>query len=40
MNSIQDLIGLQKIDTHLEEIEELLGNLPRKVAALSRKKKH
>ena len=34
MNSIQDLIGLQEIDTHLEEIEELLGNLPKKVAAL------
>ena len=39
MNSIQDLIGLQKIDTHLEEIEELLGNLPRKVAALKSEEK-
>ena len=34
MNSIQDMIELQKIDSQLAEIEELLGDLPIKVADL------
>ena len=37
MNSIQDLIELQKIDSQLEEIEELLGDLPIKVTELKNK---
>ena len=37
MNLIQNLIGLQQIDTNLEEIEELLGDLPLKVSDLKRK---
>ena len=38
MNSIQDLIELQKIDSQLAEIEELLGDLPIKVTDLKNKK--
>ena len=38
MNSIQDLIELQKIDYQLAEIEELLGDLPIKVTDLKNKK--
>ena len=34
MNSILDMIELQKIDSQLAEIEELLGDLPIKVADL------
>ena len=37
MNSIQDLIELQKIDSQLAEIEELLGDLPIKVTELKNK---
>ena len=37
MNSIQDLIELQKIDSQLAEIEELLGDLPTKVTELKNK---
>ena len=37
MNSIQDLIQLQKIDSQLAEIEELLGDLPIKVTELKNK---
>jgi|TARA_Y100000294_G_scaffold174780_1_gene193472 hypothetical protein len=37
MNSIQDLIELQKIDSQLSEIEELLGDLPKKVTELKNK---
>ena len=37
MNSIQDLIELQKIDSQLAEIEELLGDLPVKVTDLKNK---
>ena len=37
MNSIQDMIELQKIDSQLEEIEELLGDLPIKVTELKNK---
>ena len=38
MNSIQYLIELQKIDSQLAEIEELLGDLPIKVTELKNKK--
>ena len=37
MNSIQYLIELQKIDSQLAEIEELLGDLPIKVTELKNK---
>ena len=37
MNSIQDLIELQKIDSQLAEIEELLGDLPITVTDLKNK---
>ena len=37
MNSIKDLIKLQKIDSQLAEIEELLGDLPVKVTDLKNK---
>ena len=37
MNSIQYLIELQKIDSQLAEIEELLGDLPKKVTELKNK---
>jgi predicted nucleic acid-binding Zn-ribbon protein len=37
MNSIQDLIELQKIDSQLAEIEELLGDLPTRVTDLKNK---
>ena len=37
MNLIQDLIELQKIDSQLAEIEELLGDLPIKVTELKNK---
>ena len=38
MNSILDMIELQKIDSQLAEIEELLGDLPIKVTDLKNKK--
>lgn len=37
MNSIQNLIELQKIDSQLAEIEELLGDLPTRVTDLKNK---
>jgi len=37
MNSILDMIELQKIDSQLAEIEELLGDLPIKVTELKNK---
>ncbi|MCH7762414.1 MAG: hypothetical protein IIB95_01570 [Candidatus Marinimicrobia bacterium] len=39
MNSITSLIKLQKVDTQLQEIRELLGDLPIKVDELSQKEK-
>ena len=34
MSAIKELIGLQKIDIQLQDIESLLGDLPKKVEAL------
>ena len=34
MSAIQRIVALQKIDSQLQDIAELLGDLPRKVDAL------
>jgi len=39
MNSIASLIKLQEVDTQLQEIRELLGDLPVKVDELSQNEK-
>ena len=39
MKSIQDLTGLQNIDSELKEIEDLLGDLPNKVFKLKNEEK-
>ena len=39
MSAIKELINLQKIDFQLQDIESLLGDLPKKVDALKNEEK-
>ena len=39
MSAIKELIALQKIDLQLQDIESLLGDLPKKVEALVNEEK-
>ena len=39
MSAIKELVALQKIDLQLQDIESLLGNLPKKVEALVNEEK-
>ena len=39
MSAIKELVALQKIDLQLQDIESLLGDLPKKVEALVNEEK-